>query len=41
MLKTTDIEFYFIEVWFIDQNKRPLEIKDSVNITVIIGLSNK
>ena len=37
MLKTTNAEFSFIETWFIDQNNRPLEIEDNVNITLIIG----
>ena len=37
MLKTTNEEFRFVEVWFTDQNNRPLEIEDSVNITLIIG----
>ena len=37
MIKTTNSEFSFIKVWFTDQNNRPLEIKDSVNITLIIG----
>ena len=36
MLKTTNSEFSFIEVWFTDQNNRPLEIEDNVNITLII-----
>ena len=36
-LKTTNALFQFVEVWFTDQNNRPLEIKDSVNITLIIG----
>ena len=35
MLKTTNAECSFIEVCFTDQNKRPLELEDSVNITVI------
>ena len=39
MLKTTNAEFSFIEIWFIDENNRPLEIKDNVNITFIIGIS--
>ena len=39
MLKTTNAEFSFIEIWFIDQNNRPLEIEDSVNITLIIEIS--
>ena len=37
MVKTTNAEFSFIEIWFIDQNNRPLEIEDNVNITLIIG----
>ena len=37
MLKTTISEFPFIQVWFTDQNNRPLEIEDSANVTLIIG----
>ena len=37
MLKTTNSEFPFIQVWVTDENNRPLEIEDSVNITLIIG----
>ena len=37
MLKTTNAEFSFIEIWFTDENNRPLEIEDNVNITLIIG----
>ena len=37
MLKTTNSEFPFIQVWFTDQNNRPLEIEDIVDITVVIG----
>ena len=37
MLKTTNAEFSFIEIWFTDQNNGPLEIEDNVNITLIIG----
>ena len=39
MLKTTNAEFSFIEIWFTDQNNRPLEIEDNVNITLIIGIN--
>ena len=39
MLKTTNAEFIFIEIWFTDQNNRPVEIEDNVNITLIIGIS--
>ena len=37
MLKTTNSEFPFIQVWFTDPNNRRLGIDDSVNITLIIG----
>ena len=37
MLITTSTEFQSIELWFTDQNERPLEIEDSVSITLIIG----
>ena len=37
MSKTTNAEFSFIEIWFTDQNNRPLEIEDNVNITLIIA----
>ena len=33
LLKTTNVEFSFIKIWFTDQNNRPLEIEDIVNIT--------
>ena len=39
MLKTTNAEFSFIEICFSDQNNRPLEIEDNVNITLLIGIS--
>ena len=37
MLKTTNTEFSFIEVWFTDQKSKQLEIEDGVNMTLIIG----
>ena len=37
MLSTTNTEFSSIKVWFIDQNSEPLEIGDSVNLTLAIG----
>ena len=37
MLKITNVEFPFIEVWFTDQNNKPLQIEDNVNITLIIA----
>ena len=39
MLKITNAKFSFIKIWFTDQNNRPLEIEDNVNITLIIGIS--
>ena len=36
ILKTTNTEFQSIQLCFTDQNKRPLEIEDSINITLII-----
>ena len=36
MFKTANAEFSFIEMWFLDQNNRPLEIEGNVNITFII-----
>ena len=37
MLNTTNTELSSIEVWFIDQNSKQLEIEDNVNMTLIIG----
>ena len=37
MLSTINTEFSSIEVWFTDQKSEPLEIEDSVNMTLIIG----
>ena len=39
MLKTTNVEFSFIEIWFTDQNNRSLEIEGNVTMTLIIGIS--
>ena len=35
-LKTFNSEFKEIKVWFRDQNSRPLEVEDKVNLTLII-----
>ena len=32
-----DSEFSYIELWFTDQNANPLEIKDKINITLVIN----
>ena len=37
MLKTTSTEFQSIQVLFTDQNNRPFEIGDSVNIAMLLG----
>ena len=36
-LKIFDSEFSYIEVWFTDQNSRPLEIKDKISNTLVIN----
>ena len=36
-LKTFDTEFSNIEVWFTDQNSKPLEIEDKISITLVIN----
>ena len=36
-LKTFNSEFSYIEVWFTDQNSRPLEVEDKINITLVIN----
>ena len=40
-LKTFDAEFSYIEVWLTDQNLKPLEIEDKINITLVINESVK
>ena len=37
MLKTTFAEFQSVELWLTDQNNKPFEIEDSVNITLILS----
>ena len=34
-LKTFNSEFSYIEVWFTDQNSKPLEIEDKIYITLV------
>ena len=36
-LKTFDLEFSYIEVWFNDQNSKPLEIEGKIDITLVIN----
>ena len=35
-LKTSNSEFQEIKVWFTDQNSKPLEAEDKINLTMII-----
>ena len=35
-LKSFDSGFSFIEVWFPDQNSKPLEIEDKIDIALVI-----
>ena len=36
-LKTFDLAFSYVEVWFIDHNSNPLEIEDKINNTFVIN----
>ena len=35
-LKTFNLEYDEIKVWFTDQNSQPLEIEDRINLTMVI-----
>ena len=35
-LKTLNSEFQEVKVWFTDQNSKPLEVEDKINLTLII-----
>ena len=35
--KAIDSEFLYIEVWFTDQNFKPLEIEDRIKINLVIN----
>ena len=39
MRNTFNTELSFVEVWFIDQASKALEIEDNFNLTLIIGQS--
>ena len=36
-LRTFNSEFSYIEVWFTDQNSKPLEIEDKINMDLAIN----
>ena len=38
-LKPFDSEFPYVKVWFTDQNSKPLQITDKINITLVINYS--
>ena len=40
-LKTFNLEFLYIEVWFTDQNCKSLEIEDKINITLVLTRNRK
>ena len=40
-LKTFDSEFSHIDVWFKDQNSKPVKIEDKINLTLVINQSIK
>ena len=35
--KIFDSEFSYIEAWFIDQNSKPIEKEDKINLTLVIN----
>ena len=35
--KTCNAEFPYIEIWFTDQNSKPLELEEKINITLVIN----
>ena len=39
--KTFNSEFLYIEVWFTDQNSKPLEIEDKINIPLVFNQNAK
>ena len=40
-LETFKPEFSYTEVWFSDQNSKPLETEDKINIALVINYSDK
>ena len=36
-LKTCDSDFSHIDVWFTDQNSKPLEMEDKINIPLVVN----
>ena len=36
-LKTFNSKFSYVEVWFTDQNSKPIQIDDKINITLVVN----
>ena len=36
VIKTFNLEFSYIEVWFTDQNSKPIEIEEKINIILVL-----
>ena len=36
-LRTFNSEFLYIEIWFTDQNSKPLEIEDKIKVVLVIN----
>ena len=36
-LKAFNSDISYIEVWFTDQNSKPLDVKDKINVTLVIS----
>ena len=36
-LKTSDLGFWYFEVWYTDQNSKLLETEDKINIALVIN----
>ena len=37
LLKTFDPDFSYVEMWFTEQNSKPLEIEEKIIITLVIN----
>ena len=37
ILSTFNLEFLYIEVWFTNQNYKPVEMEDELNLTLVIN----
>ena len=37
ILSTFNLEFLYIEVWFTNQNYKPVEMEDELNLTLVVN----